>query len=235
MKILCIIPARGGSKGIPKKNLKLLLGKPLIFHTLQTVKKLKKKINLTPIVSSEDKKILNYCKKQGFESDYIRPKKIAHDKSRLSSCVKDLVDFFKKKRKSFDTIIVLQPTTPFRKISEIVKAINKLKKENLESIMSVTPLREHPNESIIFKGKKWNYLVKPKKNYYGRQEFSKKYFFIDGSFYIFKTNFFLKNKSFISLKKTYPFILDRVWPIDIDYEEDLLHAEIIMKNNKTKL
>ena len=62
MKILCIIPARGGSKGIPKKNLKLLLGKPLIFHTLQTVKKLKKKINLTPIVSSEDKKILNYCK-----------------------------------------------------------------------------------------------------------------------------------------------------------------------------
>ena len=56
--------------------------------------------------------------------------------------------------------------------------------------MSVTPLREHPNESIIFKGKKWNYLVKPKKNYYGRQEFSKKYFFIDGSFYIFKTNFF---------------------------------------------
>ena len=58
---------------------------------------------------------------------------------------------------------MLQPTTPFRKISEIVKAINKLKKENLESIMSVTPLREHPNESIIFKGKKWNYLVKPKK------------------------------------------------------------------------
>ena len=48
---------------------------------------------------------------------------------------------------------MLQPTTPFRKISEIVKAINKLKKENLESIMSVTPLREHPNESIIFKGK----------------------------------------------------------------------------------
>ena len=102
---------------------------------MQTVKKLKKKINLTPIVSYEDKKILNYCKKQVFESDYIRPKKIAHDKSRLSSCVKDLVDFYKKKRKSFDTIIVLQPTTPFRKISEIVKAINKLKKENLESIM----------------------------------------------------------------------------------------------------
>ena len=64
MKILCIIPARGGSKGIPKKNLKLLLGKPLIFHTLQTVKKLKKKINLTPIVSSEDKKNFELLQKK---------------------------------------------------------------------------------------------------------------------------------------------------------------------------
>ena len=66
MKILCIIPARGGSKGIPKKNLKLLLGKPLIFHTLQTVKKLKKDKPYSN-VSSEDKKILNYCKKQGLK------------------------------------------------------------------------------------------------------------------------------------------------------------------------
>ena len=97
--------------------------------------------------------------------------------------------------------------------------------------MSVTPIREHPSETIKLNKKNWKYLIKPpKKN--GRQNFKKKYFFIDGSIFIVTNKFLHENKKFILSGKTHPFFLKRTWPIDIDYDDDMLVAETFIKKNK---
>ena len=97
--------------------------------------------------------------------------------------------------------------------------------------MSVTPIREHPSETIKLVRNSWKYLTKPPRKV-GRQNFKKKYFFIDGSIFIVTKKFLYKNKKFIIPGKTYPFFLKRTWPIDIDYPDDKLVAETFIKKNK---
>ena len=231
-EFLCIIPARAGSKGIKGKNMVNLNGKPLIYYTLNIVKKISKVFKIYTVVSSDDQKVLNFSKKMGFINDYFRPKKISKDNTKLADCVKHLADYLKKKGLFFKYTLILQPTSPDRKLKELSKAIKIIKKGQFQSLMSVTPIREHPYETIIYKKKKWKHLIPPPKKIYGRQEFPREFFFIDGSFYIFKTSFFESKNVFYNEKKTFPFILNKTWPIDIDYPDDLIVASSLMKKKK---
>ena len=91
-------------------------------------------------------------------------------------------------------------------------------------------MKEHPYECIKFNNGKWNYMVKnPRKNNSGRQVYKKNFYFIDGSFYLAKVDFLLKNKGFINRKNTKIFILKKNWPIDVDTKDDLLVASSFMK------
>ncbi len=85
---------------------------------------------------------------------------------------------------------------------------------------SVTKIREHPSETIFLKNKKKEFLLKSKKKLTRRQDFDKNYYFIDGTYYLFKEDFFKKNKNFVSIKKTYFYKLKNTWPIDIDTKDD---------------
>lgn len=224
MNYLVFIPARAGSKGIKNKNLKFLKGKPLISYTLETANNISKKIKTDIFLSTDSKKIFNYCKKKAKIVDYIRPKYLAEDKSNIYDSVQHCIEFLKSTGKKYDTIILLQPTSPARKFKELHSAIKFYEKKNLVSLASVCKVREHPNEIIQIKKKKFKYLLKKKNKTDQRQQYNN-FFFIDGDFYIANLNFFKKNKSFVSEKKTWPYLTNKIWPVDIDYIDDFKVAE----------
>ena len=131
MKFLFFIPARKGSKGIPNKNLKNVNGKPLIYYTLSLVNKINQ-VDKEIFVSTDSKKILNYSKKNGHKYNYLRPKKFSQDKSPIQDAIIHALKWLKyNEKKVFDAVVILQPTSPIRIISEINFALEFFKKKKL--------------------------------------------------------------------------------------------------------
>ena len=225
---LAFVPARGGSKGIYKKNLALLNNKPLIQYTLDLCSK-----NLhvdDTMVSSDDSDILDYVSKLGFSKEYLRPSNIASDESSIVDAVIDGVNWYEKKHKKIVSVVVLlQPTSPIRKQSEINKAIDFFRKNKLQSIFSVIKMREAPYECIEITNQniEWIYLRNPPKLNSRRQDYKGTFGFIDGSFYIATMNFLREHRSFIKKSISKPFFLKYNAQIDVDTEYDL---EIVNKN-----
>ena len=218
MKILSIIVARSGSKGIKNKNMVKINDKPLIFYSLKILKNIKK---LTyPFVSTDSTKIISYCNKFGFNEGYIRPKKLYKDKSKIIDIIMDALKWIdKNKKKSFDAVALLQPTSPLRNNKEIIKAINLFKKKNYDSLVMASKMYQHPYECLELKKNNWNYLRKPKKQSLRRQNYKQNFYFIDGSFYIAKISFLKKYRSFIRENNTV--ILKSKNKINIDIDDNL--------------
>ena len=229
MNIIGFVPARGGSVGIKKKNLIKLNNKPLIKYTLEILNKLKKEVY--PFISTNNLKIKKYCEKNNFKIEYLRPKSLSKSSSNVSDAILHGATWLKKNKNiTVDSILLLQPTSPIRHSSEIKNAIKLFKKNKLVSMASVSPIKEHPYESVeIRKKNKWRFLKTPRKNIYRRQQFSKNFYYIDGNFYLIKLDFLKKYNSFIKKNITYFFKLKRGGPVDIDNYEDLAVASALMK------
>ena len=173
-EIISIIPARGGSKGIPKKNIINFLGKPLIYWTIKSSLECKF-INRT-IVSSDNDEIIKISKKYGAEVIFKRPKKLSLDNSKSLDAIKHCVEFLKKKEKySPYAVVTLQPTSPFRNSKHLDQAIKKfLKFKNADSLVSVQELphiydpysvmkKKNDLLEFIFKEKNKNETIRQKK------------------------------------------------------------------------
>ena len=133
MQILGFIPARSGSTRLKNKNLKSFLGKPLLYHTVKFVKKLKLSHIL---VSSDSKKIKNIELKLNIKNNYLRPKKLSNKNSQLTDAIFDALNWrFINKKKKFDAVMVFQPTTPYRDLIETKKIIRLFKKKNLTLLL----------------------------------------------------------------------------------------------------
>ena len=224
MKLLTIVPARAGSKGIKNKNFINFLGKPLIEHTLDFAKKIK---NNKTLICSDHKNIKKYEKKFKTISGYVRPKKLSKDSTMLNQTLEHAVKWILKKDIiNFDYILILQPTSPIRLFKDFKKILKILKKDKPKSICSVVKVKHHPEEYLKKVNKNsWSFLIKPKNRQ--RQNYDD-YFFIDGSFYLIKKNFFLKNKK-ITTKNSHYLPLSISYPVDLDDPIDLKIAEVIYK------
>ena len=143
-KILAIITARGGSKGIPRKNIKNLGGKPLIAYTIEVSKQSKYITNL--IVSTDDQEIADICKKYGVDVPFLRPKELALDTTKHLPVLQHAVKFMEQKLGMvYDYIVILQPTSPFRVVSDIDECIEKIILTNADSALSMVEVDEnHP-------------------------------------------------------------------------------------------
>ena len=134
MNIVALIPARAGSKRIINKNKKKLLGKPLISWTIDTVKKVKEVSDI--FVSTDDKDIIEIAKKLKVKAPWLRPKKLCTDSASSVDVAVHFLNWYEKKYKSVDGLLLLQPTSPFRKKSSIIKAIKLFKKNKNSSVIS---------------------------------------------------------------------------------------------------
>lgn len=143
--ILAVIPARGGSKGLIGKNIKLLCGKPLINWTIEAA--LSCEYIDTVLVSTDDEKIAKVSRKAGAETPFLRPEKLARDGSKVIDTILHALDFYRVKGQSFDYVVLLEPTSPLRKNGDLAKAVKKLIEQGprADSIVSIgeIPL-EHP-------------------------------------------------------------------------------------------
>jgi CMP-N,N'-diacetyllegionaminic acid synthase len=232
MEILGIIPARGGSKGVPFKNIKKLNGIPLIGHTINSALK-SKKINRL-IVSTDNIKIKNTALKLGAEVPFLRPKVYATSKSQNTDVIRHTISFLKKTENyEPDIIIYLQPTTPFRTTKQIDKSINSLIKSKATCVVGVSKIKTHPYR--VFWPK--NEFLKPARsdflNFYQRQMFPVCYY-PTGSIYTFWKNTFEKHGNIYG-PKIKPLILksDEL-NIDIDSFTDFFICEMLMKNKISK-
>jgi CMP-N-acetylneuraminic acid synthetase len=227
-KILAIIPARGGSKGIRRKNLQKLSGKPLIAHTIIAAKKTKS-INKI-IVSTDDKEIGKISKNNGAEVPFLRPKQISKDTSSTIEVIKHTLKFLQENQSYVpDIIILLQPTSPLRTSQLITKTINTLKKSKATSVITVSKITKHPYASYWLK----NDFLKPfEKNFtkYSRRQEFPDLFFPTGAVYTF---WYDTLKKFNSLHgpKIKPIVVHDE-DIDIDNLRDLFFAEMMLKNWK---
>ena len=158
-KYLIIIPARKLSKRVKNKNIKLLNKKPLYVWTLKELNKIKKKYDC--VISSDSEQIIQGAKKMGFNS-IKRPKKLATDNSKIIDTIKYLLNIYKKRNIFYENIILLQVTSPLRKINDIFKSIKIFEKTKCDTLFSVFQLVEKYNQNIFFLENKKKFLAKKK-------------------------------------------------------------------------
>ncbi|MEN3046426.1 MAG: acylneuraminate cytidylyltransferase family protein [Candidatus Hydrothermales bacterium] len=213
-KVLCIIPAREKSKRLKDKNIQLLLGKPLITYTIEEA--IKSKIFDKIVVTTDSEKIKSLALSQGVEV-IDRPKRLSGDKAKVESAVFHVLD---KLGKNFDYIALLQPTSPLRESTDIVRAFNKIVKRRADFLVSVTDT-EKPVKWLVFR--KGTYY-----SFYFPKSFRKKLFLPNGAIFIAKLKAFLKEKTFYG-KRLITYYMPREKSVDIDTIYDLRYAELILK------
>lgn len=229
-KVLAIIPARGGSKGLPRKNITMLLNKPLISWPIEAA--LNSKFVDKVIVSTEDKEISEIAENFGAEIPFIRPKSLASDNSSSYQVIDHALEFFEKRNEKYDYLVFLEPTSPLTQSQDIDSAISILdsKRNVADSIVSVCKT-ESTHPSFLSRINKNGTLVPYESDFspgLRRQELDNIYFF-DGSLYISDVRVIKLKKSFYH-SRTLPYIVPRWKSYEIDEYIDLVIIEAILKN-----
>ena len=226
-KVLAIIPARGGSKSIHKKNIRKLYQKPLIEYSIICAQK-SKYVNRI-IVSTDDRKIANIAEKAGAEVPFLRPKKLSADNSKTLDVTKHVLEFLGAKESYKPDIIThLQPTTPFRTSAMLDKSIQMLQNSNATSVLGVKKIKTHPYRAFWPSQK---YLKPFKKNFlkfHQRQLFPECYY-PTGSIYTYwhKT---LEKYGTIYGPRIKPLVVgENEISLDIDSPFDFFVCEMILR------
>lgn len=189
MRVLAIIPARGGSKGVPGKNIKLLGGKPLLQYT---VERANESHLLTRIVlSSEDASIIATAQDLGLEVPFIRPATLASDQAKSIAVVQHAVAYFEEQGVFFDAVCLLQPTSPFREKGFIDAAIEKFIQTGVDTLLSVLPVPHEYNPHWVFEENEIGnlFIATGEQEIISRRQELPKAFYRDGALYITKMKY----------------------------------------------
>jgi len=227
MKCIAIIPARGGSKRFPRKNIYLFKKRPIISYTIRAA--LKSNSFHKVVVSSEDEEIKNISKKYGAEIHH-RPKELSGDRVKVADVLLNCIDFYEKNKEKFDVVCCLFPTSPLRDYLDIRSVIKLIKKEKGDYVMAITKMPYPYWQSLKEKEKNLFYPVWPKLIDKSSQEMGE--FYVDnGSTYAIKIDALKKYKS-LNGKKIIGYKMDFKKSIDIDYYEDFELAKLFYEKIK---
>ena len=228
MKTLAVIPARGGSKSVPQKNIKILGDKPLIVHTIET-SNASKRISRT-IVSTDDEKIASIARSFGADVPFVRPAELATDDANAIDVIKHaLIEVEKSKSNvEYNAVVMLQPTSPFRLVNDIDDALKLLEKSEADSVISVVAVNGyHPARMKYLEEDR---LIDPPfvEAYENqpRQEL-KPVFIRNGAIYAMRREVLL-NGSFKG-KDSRAWIMPTYRSINIDTEMDFRFAELLLR------
>lgn len=224
-KILAIIPARGGSKGIVKKNIAELKGQPLITYSILQARS-SKYIDST-FVSTDNKEIQLVVKK--YNTPIVeRPANLATDNSPMKDVVLHVLDYCKEKGEEYDYFVLLQPTSPLRLTEDIDNSIEKLSETDFHSCVSICMFEPHPFLAVHKNGNVMKRFFKESNSILRRQEFPELYR-INGAVYVVKITKFLQNSTFVKDNETLYYEMPVERSIDIDSPLDLKIAEQLLK------
>lgn len=228
LKVLGLIPARGGSKGIPGKNIKYLQGKPLIAYTIESAKE--SNLLSRTILSSDDPEIITISRLLGLDVPFTRPSDLASDQSPTLPVIIHALEYLKSIGEEYDAVCLLQVTNPFRRSGMIDEAITRLEESGADALISVLPVPHEFNPHWVFKpGVDGNLHISTgeEKIIPRRQELPSAYF-RDGAIYLTRTEIIMKEKSLYGKKLAY-LLGDEDRYVNLDTMDDWFKAEELVK------
>lgn len=225
MNPLIIIPARGGSKGIPHKNIKPLNGKPLIQYTIDVARQIVSDEDIC--VSTDDQKIIKVVEDYGLKVPFIRPAELASDTAGTYEVLLHAIDYYEAQGKQYDCVLLLQNTSPFR-TAEHVRQAMALYKPEIDMVVSVNEIASNPYYNCFEVGDD-GYLKKTLDStmFVRRQDAPKTYEY-NGAIYIFNLQR-LKETHYGNFTKRVMYEMDRLHSVDLDTMMDWKYAEFIIK------
>lgn len=228
MKILVIIPARGGSKGIPHKNIKPLNGKPLIYYTIDCARAICPDEDIC--VSTDDAEIIEVVENYGLKVPFVRPAELATDTAGTYEVLLHAQNFYEQKGVHYDVIVLLQNTSPFRTPQQVKEAL-ALYKKGVDMVVSVKESAANPYYNLFEESNEgYLHICKGDGNTYRRQDAPKIYEY-NGAIYVMNCEV-LKSTHMHKMQKRIKYVMDDLSSFDLDTMWDWQMAESIINQNK---
>jgi CMP-N,N'-diacetyllegionaminic acid synthase len=224
--MLAIIPARGGSKGIPRKNLVLLGDKPLIQHTIEAAQQSQSVSRI--VLTTDDAEIAALGASLGLDARYRRPPELAQDDTPMAATLTHCLQWAQQVYGVCDEFMLLQPTSPLRTAADIDAAVRLYRESNKNSLLSVNAMSEHPYECVELKSEGWAYLAKDASGASRRQDYRNAYYYINGAIYITRVDQFLRSGKMMDEDSVCFYPMARERSVDIDEAFDLLLAQALL-------
>ncbi len=230
MQVLVIIPARGGSKGIPRKNIKPLDGKPLIYYTIDAARSIVPDEDIC--VSTDDAEIISVVEKYGIKVPFVRPTELATDTAGTYEVLLHALDFYEKQGKYYDVVVLLQNTSPFRTPEQVKEALT-LYREDVDMVVSVKECAANPYYCVFEENPEgFLHICKGEGNIFRRQDAPKVYEY-NGAIYIMNAKV-LKTVHMHKMQKKIKYVMDDLTSFDLDTMFDWKMAEMIVaQKNET--
>jgi CMP-N,N'-diacetyllegionaminic acid synthase len=235
MRILFLIPARGGSKGIPNKNIINLLSKPLIGYTIEECLHISKFYNCEICVSTDSNDIKKVAENFGLKVPFVRPEHLSNDTASSESVILHALDWYQSNGINFDFVVLLQPTSPLRKYNHILDAINlylENQKNNIDMMVSVKISKANPYFNL-FEENNNGMLTKSIKSSYTRRQDCPITYEYNGAIYVININS-LREKGILNFDKIKKYVMDEISSLDIDEPNDLIFCENLISILKKK-
>lgn len=230
MRPLVIIPARGGSKGIPHKNIKELGGKPLICYAIDAARKFTTDDNIC--VSTDDEDIIKVVEKYGLSVPFKRPDYLATDNAGTNGVLLHTLNFYEEKGCRFDMIVLLQVTSPFRRAEDVIEAA-KLYDESIDMVTSVMPAKCNPYYDGFEDNDKGLLTISKGDGTIERRQDAPCVWQQNGAVYIINPSQ-LKAKGLAGMTKIRKYVMDEIHSVDLDTMFDWKVAELMLTEGLVK-
>jgi N-acylneuraminate cytidylyltransferase len=224
MNFLFVIPARGGSKGIPGKNIKPLAGKPLIYYSLEFARQFTTDENIC--ISTDAESIAEAVNEVGYKTPFVRPAHLATDSAGTFEVLQHALSFYEEQGRNYDAVILLQPTSPFRESKHFEESAQLFNK-NIDMVVSVTEAASNPYFNLFEEGADGYLKISKGNGSYLRRQDAPKVYEYNGSIYIINTASVQLNKSVSELDKVVKYVMGSEYAIDLDTQADWKYAEFM--------
>lgn len=225
MKLLYVIPARGGSKGIPHKNIKLLVGKPLIVYTIEVARALSEDKYIC--ISTDDSEIVRVVEETGLHVPFMRPASLATDTSSTYDVLLHAIQYYEQIGEFFDAVVLLQPTSPLRTAQQVENAI-RLFDQSTDAVVSVCESPQNPYYNLFEEDSDGYLNISKGDGKVKRRQEAPAVWMFNGAIYVFNIES-LKKGYFDTFKKIRKFVMPLEYSVDLDTSVDWMFLESIMK------
>ena len=231
MKPLVIIPARGGSKGIPHKNIKLLGGKPLICYAIDTARKFTSDENIC--VSTDDDAIIKVVEDYGLNVSFKRPDYLATDNAGTNGVLLHALDFYEQKGNHYDVVVLLQATSPFRRAEDVIEAV-KLYDTSIDMVTSVMPAKCNPYYDGFEDNAEGLLTISKGDGAIERRQDAPNVWQQNGAVYVINP-IQLKAKGLAGMTRIRKYVMDELHSVDLDNVLDWKIAEIMLQEKLVQI
>ncbi|MBR2154095.1 MAG: acylneuraminate cytidylyltransferase family protein [Bacteroidaceae bacterium] len=231
MKSLVIIPARGGSKGIPHKNIKPLAGKPLIYYTIDVARQIVADEDIC--VSTDDEEIIRCVEDYGLKVPFIRPAELATDTAGTYEVLLHALQFYERQGKAYDNIILLQNTSPFRQANHVKEAL-KLYTPDIDMVVSVKETESNPYYNCFEEDETGFLHISKGDGLYTRRQDVPKAYEYNGAIYLINPKS-LKQMPLGKFTKRVKYVMDDMHSVDLDNMIDWKFSELIINEKLVEL